>query len=256
MARARDACHVAGVQPDCDKVFSRKAAVDKVQVQGNSSESIACGTTPLAEPLTGQRVINVKSKRSEEGSESSGSKRLKPTLILKVLYLFAGKERKSSVSGRLKAMAHRLGNGTAIEVEEWDILRGAEFDLGVPTVQAALLARIKNGDFDLVLSTPPCNTWSRVLFANSFGPCPVRSKAYPWGYPWLEGPNKARLECGNLLVKFTLEALELWQRSFPSALGIGRGSSASIQKTWGKSWTTSRGSMRQQVSGNCRRPGL
>ena len=47
-----------------------------------------------------------------------------------------------------------------------------------------LLFQIHQGSFDLVCVTLPAHGMSRALFANSSGPTPLRSRIYPYGFPW------------------------------------------------------------------------
>ncbi|CAE8719608.1 unnamed protein product [Polarella glacialis] len=68
---------------------------------------------------------------------------------------------------------------------------------------------ITAGVYDYVLMSPPCNSWTRVLFANRRGPSPVRSAQHPWGFPWLKKADKLRAELGNCFVKHCLAILKI-----------------------------------------------
>ena len=109
---------------------------------------------------------------------------------LRVLYLFAGAERKADIGecvvrGMAKAR-QQSGLECSAEVENVDILRDpAGGNLLDESRQADLLSRITTGEFDLVLAAPPCNTFSRALFHDSLGPTPLRDKWAPWGKPGL-----------------------------------------------------------------------
>eukprot|EP00435_Cladocopium_sp_Y103_P023419 s974_g5.t1 len=91
-----------------------------------------------------------------------------------------------------------------------------------------LAARIKANEFDIILMSPPCSTWSRAVYANRLGPCPVRSREYPFGFPWLVGELKEKAELGTLLVMRCIEVLNvapatticLWEH--PEDLGRAR----------------------------------
>ena len=87
-------------------------------------------------------------------------------------------------------------------VEEWDILRGDQYDLSDAAVVAQLRKRILSQEFQYIFMSPPCSTWSRALFSNSWGPRPLRNKQWPRGFPWLEGRLAALAQTGNLLVDF------------------------------------------------------
>ena len=88
----------------------------------------------------------------------------------------------------------------------------------------------------MVLSTPPCNAFSRAVFANKNGPRPIRDRMYPKGFPWLDSASKKLADEGNILSDFTvsiaeaaLEANVLFLIEFPEDLGKSRlGTPASL----------------------------
>ena len=82
----------------------------------------------------------------------------------RALYLYAGLARKSDVGEVLK----RLG----WEIDEMDILRDRRHDLSRPTVRGKVLHKIRSNYFSAVVASPPCDTFSRVTFANRLGPQP------------------------------------------------------------------------------------
>ena len=90
------------------------------------------------------------------------------SIAFKVLYLFAGEARKTSVASFLKEKA-KLGK-FHIQVEEIDIMCREEDDLSLQSKQEEILKRIEAREFDAVICTPPCSTWSRVRAANMRGP--------------------------------------------------------------------------------------
>lgn len=77
------------------------------------------------------------------------------------------------------------------------------------------MKRIRNNEFDLILASPPCDTFSRVKFANSLGPRPVRDAAHPRGLPDLTSYEQKLVETGSILVDFTLEAAHLQMENVP-----------------------------------------
>eukprot|EP00435_Cladocopium_sp_Y103_P059542 s1184_g21.t1 len=85
-------------------------------------------------------------------------------------------------------------------MEEWDILRSPSQDLSNPEVVEELIRRIRNQEFDAIFMSPPCNTWSRAPHSNPWGPCPVRNRQWPRGFPWAEGKFKDYAHLGNVLV--------------------------------------------------------
>ena len=101
---------------------------------------------------------------------------------LKVAYFFSGVERKGSVANCLAKLCAACGSG--LVVEEVDIMVGGNcHNLLDRAAQDEWIARIESGEFDFVLFSPPCGTWSRANWANSLGPAPCRDRAHPWGIP-------------------------------------------------------------------------
>ena len=99
-------------------------------------------------------------------------------------YLFSGPQRKSSIAQHLQKMCERDGFG--LEVEEIDILiGGSEHDLLDSDAQEAIMARITAGDYDIIILSPPCATWSRARWSDGPGPAPVWNREHPWGIPHL-----------------------------------------------------------------------
>ena len=96
-----------------------------------------------------------------------------------------------------------------VGVEEWDILNGQSFDLLSQDNRKRLLAAISSGHYDAILMSPPCGTWSRAPWANQFGPRPLRTSSYPWGFPWLEGDRQQKVAASNSMVRLCIDVLEL-----------------------------------------------
>ena len=87
-------------------------------------------------------------------------------------------------------------------MEEFDIKRGAQFDLSSEAVWEILFARVRNKEFDVIILSPPCGTFSRARFtyAGSFGPRPVRTQAHVRGFPWLRDADLSRVNLANFFV--------------------------------------------------------
>ena len=115
------------------------------------------------------------------------------------LYLFAGTKRKSDVGEYLRK--------SDWEVLEIDILLNRNHDLSKLSVRNDWLEKIKLGRFAAVIASPPCDTFSRVTFANNYGPAPVRTMEHKRGFPWLVGEKKRRVLLGNILADFAFEAI-------------------------------------------------
>ena len=104
-------------------------------------------------------------------------------------------------------------------------------DLSDPVKVGSLVERVRAGEFDAVFMSPPCNTWSRAVHSNKWGPRPLRNKQWPLGFPWLTGKFKDQAKLGNLLVEVCIRicqeiselkhlfVLVVWEH--PEDLGAG-----------------------------------
>ena len=134
-----------------------------------------------------------------------------------MLYLFSGKRRQSSIASVLHGWS-KANKEFDILVEEWDIANGSSYDLLSEATQQSLLQRIAEGQFDAILMSPPCGTWSRAPWANAHGPRPLRSCLEPWGFPWLEGMRKQKMEDSNSMIVLCLRVLCLLEeKAFATA---------------------------------------
>ena len=146
-------------------------------------------------------------------------------MVFRVLYVFSGIRRKANLKYWLG-----LGGKTAsmdIVVEEVDVLHGSEHDLLNEDVWRKLRGRIKAGEFDAIVISPPCSTYSRSRLNKRGGPPPLRSRKYPWGFPWLAGKRRDKIENANALIRITLEVLSIagdlhipFVLEFPEDLGM------------------------------------
>ena len=85
---------------------------------------------------------------------------------------------------------------------EIDICRDPSMDLLDSATADRCLHEIPNSEWDVVLVTPPCSTFSRARCVQP-GPRPLRSRLYPLGFPWLSDSHRALVEHGNQLVSFS-----------------------------------------------------
>lgn len=88
-------------------------------------------------------------------------------------------------------------------VDAYDILRSEDHDLLNPVLQEQLIQKLKAGEYDAIIMSPPCATWSRAPWANSFGPRPLRSSLHPMGFPWLEKEKRDKVMKSNGMVECT-----------------------------------------------------
>ena len=128
---------------------------------------------------------------------------------LRALYLFAGAPRKSSIADAFRALSKSSYGSIDFEFVEIDITRNPqEHDLKNPELRSGFLDDIARGIYDLVIASPPCNTWSRAVWANNRGPHPIRSDRYPLGFPWLEKHDRAKAEDSNILAFFAIASMK------------------------------------------------
>ena len=95
---------------------------------------------------------------------------------LKMAYFFSGVKRKASIAEQLKRRCAKQGLGFIIF--EIDVPVGVEEnDLLNRESQAKWLARVEDGEFDIVALSPPCGSRSRANWANDDRPKPCRDQA-------------------------------------------------------------------------------
>ena len=128
-----------------------------------------------------------------------------PNDILNVLYCYAGEKRKSAMREAIEAELHER---EALALEEIDLLQGgAQHDLLDKSVEGRLAERIDAMEFDCTLCSPPCESWTRLKFANGRGPGPVRSRAWTHGFPWNKPQQQAEAEAGSAHVSVSINLL-------------------------------------------------
>ena len=142
-------------------------------------------------------------KGGEDKSTERQSTKGKPHL--KVLYLFCGLPRKPDVRQCLIELARK--HGFKVTVHEVDIERSSADDLSRDDLWAKIHEQVSQGDWDVVVLSPSCNTYSRVRmqWRKSPGPRPIRNASYSWGFPWLGSSNRALVELHNSSIRKTLE---------------------------------------------------
>ena len=122
------------------------------------------------------------------------------------MYLFAGARRHSDVAACLR-QAEASGKIKLI-LKEFDIERSPDHDLTNVALWTEILETLDEGSWFIIVS-PPCNTFSRARFQRCHpGPRPVRTKAWPRGFPWLSNANKQKVAEANFFVDKCIEACE------------------------------------------------
>ena len=104
---------------------------------------------------------------------------------------------------------HQQAWGCQLRMTCVDVQRRPKIDLARTQERHKLLARIRAQEFDAILLSPPCSTFSRAPWANFKGPRPVRSAATPRGLDKLTAAERDRCILGNLFADFTWEVVEL-----------------------------------------------
>ena len=94
-----------------------------------------------------------------------------------------------------------------VEVIEMDICRSPQDNVLLPETRERCIELVKSCDITLI--TPPCSTFSRAPWSNSWGPAPIRNMAYPLGFPWLSHDGRRKADEANAMVDLTFEVLEL-----------------------------------------------
>ena len=125
--------------------------------------------------------------------------------VLRVAYFFAGPERKGDIRSWLQQNCDR--DSKTLQLVEIDLLRGGDsHDLSRESSQEYWLGRLQ--EFSIIIVTPPCSSFSRVQWANDYGPHPIRSAAFPSGFPWLSSVDAEKAALHNSLISFTIKVLQ------------------------------------------------
>ena len=124
-----------------------------------------------------------------------------------MLYLFSGTPRKLDMAACLQQLATSWT--LELKTECVDVKRSAKHDLSLPKVRQSYLDRIAAKEFDAVLLSPPCSSFSRATWANFRGPRPVRSHECPRGLQTLTPAERDRAITGNIFADFSYEVAAL-----------------------------------------------
>jgi hypothetical protein len=136
---------------------------------------------------------------------ASSSESSTGTFVFKTVYFFSGAERKGDIRHWLQQECNACNY--RLDMVEFDLLRnGLADDLSGSETQKSWILRLK--EFDCVIVTPPCGSFSRAQWANNFGPHPVRSSVWPDGFPWLSHLDLERAELGNNFANFMFSILK------------------------------------------------
>ena len=132
---------------------------------------------------------------------------------MSALYLFAGPGRKSGFAEALHQACKN--HGWVANVTELDILRGGRsHDLLRPSLQDRYSEKVRKGEYDIVVASPPCNTFSRARGFGT-GPQPLRSARQPRGLGHLIGKQARQVAEANKLVDYTAFLLQAQMETCP-----------------------------------------
>ena len=73
------------------------------------------------------------------------------------------------------------------------------------------------GRFDVFIASLTTSTWSRARHVSPLGPAPLRSDAWPYGFPWLNEEQRNLAEHANLQFRHAVGALKEAAQIFPAA---------------------------------------
>ena len=126
-----------------------------------------------------------------------------------VLYIFAGSSRHADIRDRLSF--RQTSDNFDLHILEYDLLRSTENDVTAPFTWKEICTHIQSGAVDVLIITPPCNTFSRArhTYRSSPGPKPLRNLHWPLGFPWLQGQDKESCDVANQIIKQTVEACNM-----------------------------------------------
>ena len=113
-----------------------------------------------------------------------------------VLYCFAGPQRAGDFEYWLREIAPYYG--VSITVLCFDINRNPSHDLLNDSLFGMLCFWIHSGFIDAYFGSPPCNTWSRLLYLSN-GPMPLRSRRFPFGIKGLSKTAQTKCDRGTEL---------------------------------------------------------
>eukprot|EP00435_Cladocopium_sp_Y103_P074800 s19_g51.t1 len=126
---------------------------------------------------------------------------------VKLMYLFAGKSRRSDVAAFLR-QAEAAGKCHLI-LKEFDIERSPDHDLRNAALWKEIYSTLEEGGWTVIVS-PPCNTFSRARFQVQHpGPKPLRNRTWPRGFPWLSDFHRSKVDEANFFVDQCFHACEV-----------------------------------------------
>lgn len=142
-----------------------------------------------------------------------------------MLYLFAGKSRAGDIRDHLTRLQSHFK--FVLNVDEYDWEQDPSHDLSKTELWDKIFRKVESGFYDVIMLSPPCGTFSRARHnRRSAGPRPIRSKDWPWGFPWLSATDMSKAQLANLFIKKSLQLASIqtplkkfWLLEHPEDLG-------------------------------------
>ena len=211
-----DKCHFSHV---CTLCFAKRSSyqckANKNDRQGAAATwpgllpKPATMDTATATPAFGPRrdALDTEDSRASGPREAKAAaqpqQRATADKVLRVLYVFSGTPRKHDMTSCLQEMCRVSGYKLAMECI--DIKRKPRVDLSYSKQRNRILNKIKAGAYDAILLSPPCSTFTRAVWANFKGPCPVQSYEKPRGLDNLTAAERDKAILGNIFADFCWE---------------------------------------------------
>ena len=129
--------------------------------------------------------------------------------ILRVIYFYAGIERKSDFRSCLKQFC--ASSAVELDFREFDMAGSPQLNVLDDAAWQTCLSMIRDFQPHVTLAIPPSNTYSRARHSSKrhFGPPPIRDFQFRHGYPWLSARHKRQADEGNCFVNRTWDLFEL-----------------------------------------------
>ena len=128
---------------------------------------------------------------------------------LSVLYCSTEASHLSDLRGSIGLAAEERGIQLELSVTEVDFGQTPGIDIRDSAAQTTYLHAVSAGQYDAVLLSPPFQSFARSAFSRRGGRTPCRDLAWPRGFPWLAGVNKALVMFENAIIEFVIRLILL-----------------------------------------------
>ena len=132
---------------------------------------------------------------------------------ISALYLFCGQKRRADLGQWLRRLSRQFH--TTVHLREVDILLDPQLDLSTEALWASLETEVQAGRWDVIIVSPPCNTFSRARFRHKIspGPRPLRTKQFIQGFPWASEADLQLLRLHNYFADKSIHICHLAARA-------------------------------------------